>query len=370
MANSARLRLPHSSCGRLLAPINTQSRTVTASKCPWRLLPGVAAILPRRLRATDAARQLDHIESSSSRGVEEEEEEHHQRLRIAIVGFGNYGQFLARTFVRQGHTVLAHSRSDHSAAASSIGATFFPDPRDLCECHPDVVLLATSILSAEDVMLSLPLHRLRRDTLFADVLSVKEFPKKLLLDHLPRDFDIVCTHPMFGPESARDGWAGLPFVFDKVRVGNCARAQAFLDIFAREGCRMVEMPCAEHDEHAAETQFLTHTVGRMLAMMELKETPISTKGYETLLRLVDNTCSDSFDLYNGLFMYNKNATELLNRLEWAMDSVKRKLFDGLHDVLRKQLFDFDGSPLPDPIVDGDLDTDDDVRAALDGDESG
>uniref|UniRef100_A0A0A9E3J5 TYRAAT2-like C-terminal domain-containing protein n=1 Tax=Arundo donax TaxID=35708 RepID=A0A0A9E3J5_ARUDO len=77
----------------------------------------------------------------------------------------------------------------------------------------------------------------------------------------------------------------------------------------------------------------------MLAMLELKSTPINTKGYETLLRLVDNTCSDSFDLYNGLFMYNKNSTELLNRLEWAMDSVKKKLFDGLHDVLRKQLFE-------------------------------
>ena len=76
-----------------------------------------------------------------------------------------------------------------------------------------------------------------------------------------------------------------------------------------------------------------------LALLELRPTPISTRGYETLLRLVDNTCSDSFDLYNGLFMYNKNSTELLNRLEWAMDSVKKKLFDGLHDVLRKQLFE-------------------------------
>jgi len=278
----------------------------------------------------------------------EEQPQPAPRLKIAVVGFGNFGQFLSRTLVAQGHTVLAHSRSDHSAAAASMGARFFPDPHDLCECHPDVVLLATSILSAESVVRSLPLHRLRRDTLFADVLSVKEFPKRLLLGALPEEMDIICTHPMFGPESARDGWAGLPFMFDRVRVrdDNCparrARAEAFLGVFEREGCRMVEMSCAEHDAHAAETQFLTHSVGRMLAMLELRSTPINTKGYETLLRLVDNTCSDSFDLYNGLFMYNKNSTELLNRLEWAMDSVKKKLFDGLHDVLRKQLFE--GSP--------------------------
>ncbi|TVU07642.1 hypothetical protein EJB05_41006, partial [Eragrostis curvula] len=116
----------------------------------------------------------------------------------------------------------------------------------------------------------------------------------------------------------------------------------------------------------------------MLALLDLKPTPISTKGYETLLRLVDNTCSDSFDLYNGLFMYNKNSTELLNRLEWAMDSVKRKLFDGLHDVLRKQLFDFQGSLDPatelvvddGSIVDDDQDDTNNIDAVVDGDESG
>ncbi|KAF8772110.1 hypothetical protein HU200_006104 [Digitaria exilis] len=323
-------------------PHRRQPAAAAAGSFATRLIPSRRWAPPlrsraQRIRALDAAQPFDY--ESRAAGLLEER----QRLKIAIVGFGNFGQFLARTFARQGHTLLAHSRTDHSALAATLGASFFTDPHDLCECHPDVVLLATSILSAEAVLRSLPVHRLRRNTLFVDVLSVKEFPKNLLLSSLPPDFDVICTHPMFGPESARDGWDGLPFVFDKVRVGDCparrARAEAFLNIFEREGCRMVEMSCAEHDAHAAETQFLTHTVGRMLAMLELRSTPINTKGYETLLRLVDNTCSDSFDLYNGLFMYNKNSTELLNRLEWAMDSVKKKLFDGLHDVLRKQLFE-------------------------------
>ncbi|CAN6215672.1 unnamed protein product [Urochloa humidicola] len=378
MAASPSARLHHhqpSPCRRLPSPTNHQ---FLAARCRWRQrLPGAAAP-PLRLRATGAAQPLDRNDSLP-RAAAELDPPQPPRLKIAVVGFGNYGQFLARTLVAQGHTVLAHSRSDHSAAAAALGARFFPDPHDLCECHPDVVLLSTSILSAESVVRSLPVHRLRRDTLFADVLSVKEFPKNLLLSSLPPDLDIICTHPMFGPESASDGWAGLPFVFDEVRVGACparrARADAFLDIFAREGCRMVEMSCAEHDAHAAETQFLTHTVGRMLAMLELRSTPINTKGYETLLRLVDNTCSDSFDLYNGLFMYNKNSTELLNRLEWAMDSVKKKLFDGLHDVLRKQLFDFEGTSAADPaaemVVVGGADLNDEGDAdAVDGDESG
>ncbi|CAM0909808.1 unnamed protein product [Alopecurus aequalis] len=345
ISSPARLHPLPQTCRRPAALTNLQSvdtSTVICRSRERRLLPVTAA--PLRLRAvrpTDAAPQP----FDNGIGVVEEEEEH-PRLKIAIIGFGNFGQFLARTFARQGHTLLAYSRTDHSAAAAALGATFFADTHDLCECQPDVVLLATSILSAKAVLQSLPVHRFRRNTLFVDVLSVKEFPKNLLLSSLPEDFDIICTHPMFGPESASGGWAGLPFVYDKVRVGDCptrrARADAFLDIFAREKCRMVEMACADHDAHAAETQLLTHTVGRMLALLNLRATPIDTKGFETLLQLVENTCSDSFDLYNGLFMYNKNSMELLNRLESALDSVKRKLFDELHQVLRKQLFE--GSP--------------------------
>ena len=130
-----------------------------------------------------------------------------------------------------------------------------------------------------------------------------------MLSCLPRDFDVVCTHPMFGPDSGHGSWAGLPLVFDKVRVGKSAsrqrRADAFLRFFEKEGCRMVEMACEEHDRLSAGTQFVTHTVGRVLGEMRLGPTPIDTRGYESLLSLVDNTAHDSFDLYYGLFMYNQ-----------------------------------------------------------------
>ena len=102
---------------------------------------------------------------------------------------------------------------------------------------------------------------------------------------------------------------------------------------------MVEMTCEEHDIQAASTQFITHTVGRTLGTMGLQPTPIDTKGFQSLLNLVENTANDSFDLYYGLFMYNPNATAELDRLEKAFDAVKKQLFDSLHDKLREQMFD-------------------------------
>lgn len=287
------------------------------------------------VRSLDAAMPFD-FEHRQKKMMEEKE-----RMKIGIVGFGNFGQFLARRMLQQNHSVLALSRTDYSAEAKKMGVRYFRDADDFCEEHPDVVLLSTSILSTDIVLRSLPLQRLKRSTLFVDVLSVKEFPKNLFLQILPPEFNILCTHPMFGPESGKSSWQGLPFVFEKVRVHGDKGAEScnrFLDIFAKEGCRMVEMDCDEHDKYAAGSQFVTHTVGRVLGKLQLQSTPINTKGYETLLNLVENTAGDSFDLYYGLFMYNMSATDELQRLEQAFDEVKQQLFDQLHDILRKQLF--------------------------------
>ncbi|KAL6134121.1 hypothetical protein ACLB2K_066354 [Fragaria x ananassa] len=227
-------------------------------------------------------------------------------LKIAIVGFGNFGQFLAKTIIRQGHKVLAYSRSDYYDVAQKMGVIYFSDVEALCEEHPEVILFCTSILSTEKVLRSFPFQRLMRNTLFVDVLSVKEFPRNLFLQKLPLDFDILCTHPMFGPESGKKGWNALPFVYDKVRVGSdesrVSLCDRFLDIFALEGCRMVEMSCSEHDRHAAGSQFITHTIGRVLEKLGLESTHILPNGYKALLNLVENTVGDSFDLYYGLFM--------------------------------------------------------------------
>lgn len=69
---------------------------------------------------------------------------------------------------------------------------------------------------------------------------------------------------MFGPDSGANGWGGLPFVYERVRITDHSRAADFLSIWEAERCRMVEMSCELHDKYAANTQFITHLVGRIL----------------------------------------------------------------------------------------------------------
>ena len=46
---------------------------------------------------------------------------------------------------------------------------------------------------------------------------------------------------------------------------------------------MVEMACEEHDRIAAGSQFITHTIGRVLGAMNPQPSAIDTRGYEARL---------------------------------------------------------------------------------------
>lgn len=111
----------------------------------------------------------------------------------------------------------------------------------------------------------------------------------------------------------------LLFPFDRVRC------EQFLSLWENERCKMIEMSCEQHDEYAANSQFITHLTGRMLWQQNLVPTPIDTKGFQTVLNLVENTRKDSFDLFFGLYYYNSYAAEQLRRIREALAQVERQL---------------------------------------------
>lgn len=83
---------------------------------------------------------------------------------------------------------------------------------------PQVVVFAVAIVALAAVLASFPVEKLA-GRLVVDVLSVKVYPKQQLLAALPEQSDLLCTHPMFGPESGAGSWVGLPLVYERARVG-------------------------------------------------------------------------------------------------------------------------------------------------------
>lgn len=255
---------------------------------------------------------------------------------IGIIGFGVFGQFLAKGFLEHARqsgkrlSVVATSRGDYTQQAEAIGAKFALGMREFFSHSPDIVIFATSILSFASVLRRIPESALA-GKLVMDVLSVKQHPKELLLDlqNVPPSADILLTHPMFGPESGKHGWDGLPMVYETARVDSSpaalARLEFALDLFRDQGCSMVSMSAERHDELAAGTQFVTHLTGRVLHRLRLAPCEIATKGFEALLQLVDNTCKDSFDLFLALYRHNKSSRRQLDALAVALEEIRTEL---------------------------------------------
>lgn len=74
-------------------------------------------------------------------------------LKIGIVGFGKFGQFLAKTFVKE-NEVYCVDKDDMSAVAKSIGCEYYPlyDTVSFAKANVDVILFAVSIISFEEVL--------------------------------------------------------------------------------------------------------------------------------------------------------------------------------------------------------------------------
>ena len=88
---------------------------------------------------------------------------------------------------------------------------------------------------------------------------------------------------------------------------------------------MVQLSCKDHDSYAANSQFLTHLMGRILGEQGLEPTPIDTKGFESVLKLVGSTTADSFDLFYGLYKYNQNSMDTIIKLKDSMNGVVKML---------------------------------------------
>jgi len=78
--------------------------------------------------------------------------------------------------------------------------------------------------------------------------------------------------------------------------------------------KVLEMTPDEHDKLAAYSQGLTHLIGRLLDECNIQSTPFDTEGFKRLLTIREQTCNDSWELFEGLQRYNPYTQEMTDLL--------------------------------------------------------
>ncbi len=247
-----------------------------------------------------------------------------ENIKIGIIGFGRFGQFIGKKMVEYGFKVYATSRTSYQKEAKEIGVIFIENnfqQKDL-----DIVVLAPSILSFEKIITSYPLD-FWENKLIVDVLSVKKYPQEILQKYLSKcKCNILLTHPMFGPDSAKLSWNDKIFVYwkEKNEIDNCLTLQ-FLDFWKKQGCIMKEMNPQEHDKITANSQFLTHFIGRLLELLNCQPSDVDTEGYKSLLSIKEHSMNDSWDLFLALSKYNPQSLETIKKVKEQLNNLEKKL---------------------------------------------
>jgi len=230
---------------------------------------------------------------------------------VGILGLGRFGAFWA-TVLSHSYTVYGFNRSTRANPPCALVSL-----EELCRLP--VIFICVPIRTVPE-MLKKMAPMLAPGTLIVDTCSVKMEPVRWMREFLPESVNLLATHPMFGPESAKEGLTGLPLMMHPVRM-QAAQYDEWAHYFRSLGIMVVEMTPEEHDRQAALSQALTHMIGRTLNTMGIDETPIGTLWYRKLLAICRQVAKDSPELFLDMQTLNPYAAEMRRDFESSWKAV-------------------------------------------------
>ncbi len=229
--------------------------------------------------------------------------------KITIIGHGRFGQTLER-LLKDDFDLTIYKRSGDVSLEKAY--------------ENDVIFYAVPIASFEEVISE---HKkyFKPTHLLIDVLSVKMHPKEIFEKYLKdTQTQALLTHPMFGPDSSKEGFENLPMILDKFKTDE-ETYKFWKKYFENKKLYVIEMRAEEHDRLAADSQGLTHFIGRLLDEFDLKPTAIDTVGAKKLQEVKEQTCNDTWELFTNLQHYNPYTKQMRLRIGEAYDKLYNKL---------------------------------------------
>lgn len=238
---------------------------------------------------------------------------------LGLIGVGAFGALAAKHLAPHFDLVLYDEVGDVSALAQELSARA-GDLSTAAGC--DIVLLAVPVQKLRQVLAALA-PRLNPTALVLDVCSVKVSPVAAMLELLPPTVAIVGTHPLFGPQSGKNGIAGLNVAVCEIRGGRGPGVARFCA--EKLGLRATEVSPEEHDREAAYVQGLTHMLAKIVVSLDLPPMRFPTKTYELMQQMVEMVRYDSDDLFRAIERENAFSLEAKKAFFAAARNLETKL---------------------------------------------
>jgi prephenate dehydrogenase len=238
---------------------------------------------------------------------------------LGIIGTGAFGAFMAGHLAPHFDLVLHDAHKSTARLAKKLKAKS-GDLRAAAKCR--IVVLAVPVQQFEKVLKGItPL--VRPGTLVLDVGSVKMKPTELMRKILPKNVDIVGTHPLFGPQSGQKGIKKLNLVVCDVhgKRGACVRRFCAQKL----GLTVFVATPREHDHELAYVQGLTHLLAKVVVALDLPRFRFTTRTYEYMEQMVETVRYDSDELFRAIERENPFTRKAKESFFAAARNLERKL---------------------------------------------
>ena len=229
--------------------------------------------------------------------------------RVSIIGFGRFGAML-HSLLSKGFEVDVFDKN--SIDNSEVNEVSLEDA-----LRNETIFIAVPIRDFENLVKDIT-KKISSGKTVIDVCSVKVFPKKVMLDNLSNETDIIATHPLFGPDSLKD--SGSVMTMESVR-NTFGRYDFWKNYFESQNILIEEITAEEHDMMAARSQGLTHFVGRVIDDFGTNQTRIDTEGYKALHKLVNQTCNDTWELFEDIQNFNPFTEKMISELNESFEKI-------------------------------------------------
>lgn len=242
-----------------------------------------------------------------------------ESTQIGWIGFGAFGRF-AVPHLQSMFDVVVADHVDVSRAASDLGLRSVAVAE--AAARP-VVVLAVPVQNLESLLDQIQPH-LASDALLIEVASVKVRPADLLVRSLLAEQRFLGLHPMFGPQSGREGLAGLKVVVCRPaeRGPRERELRCVTECLESLELELLEMDAADHDRDMAYVQGLTHWMAKALREIHLPDLRLATPAYRHLLKIEEILREDSLELFLTIQRENPFAESARRELDEKLRQIE------------------------------------------------
>jgi prephenate dehydrogenase len=231
---------------------------------------------------------------------------------IAIIGFGRFGQLLAD--LSQDHFAVSIVESNPSKRQLAVKKHLpLLAMRDLSTV--DYIFLAVPISALEDLLKQIAPF-VTHNQLVIDLCSVKTYPIRLMQHYLPHTH-VLGSHPMFGPDSAKKGLAGLQVALCPVNVRD-EDLEIIRELWTKYSIITTVTTPEAHDRDTAYSQAFTYSLAKLILGVNIPDITFKTRSFNDIIEVATLSANDTDQLFHDMLFYNPYFTEMKEKLEKSM----------------------------------------------------